>query len=107
MFVSLLLRQLEQIVDPPPQKVYWFYGEWQKAYSEMNLPHVKFQEGLSGEDFLNPNFRNLVVIDELFSKMDSKVTKLFTKGSHHRNTSIMQNLFHENKENCTITLNAH
>ncbi len=38
------------------------------------------------------------------------VTKLFTKGSHHRNMSIMyivQNLFGKNKEQRTISLNSH
>ena len=76
----------------------------------MNLPHVKFQEGLPREDFLNPEYRNLVVIDDLLSETDSRVTKLFTKGSHHKNTSVIyitQNLFDKNKENRTITLNAH
>ena len=41
---------------------------------------------------------------------DARITKLFTKGSHHKNTSVIyitQNLFDKNKENRTITLNAH
>lgn len=109
-FVSRFLRHVDEMMDHPPQKIYWFYGEWQKAYREMNLPHVTFQEGLPREDFLNPEYRNLVVIDDLLSETDSRVTKLFTKGSHHKNTSVIyitQNLFDKNKENRTITLNAH
>ena len=41
---------------------------------------------------------------------DKSITNLFTKGSHHRNISviyIVQNLFNTNKEHRTISLNAH
>jgi hypothetical protein len=41
---------------------------------------------------------------------DTKLTKLFTKGSHHRNVSIIfivQNIFHKGKEMREISLNAH
>ena len=56
--------------------------------------------------------RNLVVIDDLMSESgnNAKVTDLFTKGSHHRNLSvilILQNLFYKGKEMRTISLNAH
>ena len=39
-----------------------------------------------------------------------EVCELFTKGSHHRNLSvilIMQNLFHQGKKMRTISLNCH
>ena len=97
-------------MDPPPQNIFWFYGEWQEAYATMRLLGVKFQEGLPRDDYLNPRVRNLVVIDDLLSETDARVTKLFTKGSHHKNTSVIyitQNLFDKNKENRTISLNAH
>ena len=41
---------------------------------------------------------------------DDRVTKLFIKASHHRNLSVMyivQNLFGQNKEQRTISLNSH
>ena len=41
---------------------------------------------------------------------DKSITSLFTKGSHHRNISviyIVQNLFDSNKNHRTISLNAH
>jgi hypothetical protein len=40
----------------------------------------------------------------------NKVANLFTKGSHHTNTSviyIVQNIFNKNQEMRTISLNAH
>ena len=109
-FVSRFLHHVEEMMNPPPQNIFWFYGEWQEAYASMNLPHVKFQEGLPRDDFLNPGKRNLVVIDDLLSETDARVTKLFTRGSHHKNTSVIyitQNMFDKNRENRTISLNAH
>lgn len=44
------------------------------------------------------------------SEADERVTKMFTKESHHRNMSVMfivQNLFGKNKEQRTISLNSH
>ena len=52
----------------------------------------------------------LLIIDDLMSETDSRVTKLFTKGSHHKNASVIyisQNLFHKGKENRYISLNSH
>lgn len=52
----------------------------------------------------------LVILDNLMSEADDRVTKLFTKGSHHRNMSVMfivHNLFGKNKEQRTISLNSH
>ena len=49
-----------------------------------------------------------LIIDDLMSETDSRVTKLFTKGSHHKNASVIyisQNLFHKGKENRNISLN--
>ena len=53
--------------------------------------------------------RNLVVIDDLMSETDERVTKLFTKKSHHCNTSVIylvQNLFPKGKESRSISINA-
>ncbi|KAK2144041.1 hypothetical protein NP493_4343g00006 [Ridgeia piscesae] len=55
------------------------------------------------------NVRNLLVIDDLMSETDERVTKLFTKKSHHCNTSVIylvQNLFPKGKESRTISINA-
>lgn len=109
-FVGKLIQHSGEMIRPPPDKIYWFYGEWQKDYAVLSAYGVQFQEGLPKEDMLNPSLRNLVVIDDLLAETDSRVTKLFTKGSHHKNTSVVyisQNLFDKNKENRTISLNAH
>lgn len=109
-FVKRFLTHVNVMIQPPPQKVQWFYGEWQEAYSQMRNMNIEFIEGLPNDKLLDPSYRNLVVIDDLLAETDSRVTKIFTKGSHHKNTSVMyisQNLFDKNKENRTLSLNAH
>lgn len=109
-FVARFIRHLEEMVTPAPQRVLWFYGEWQEAYAALRRPNLQFVEGVPDANLLDAGVRSLVVIDDLLAETDSRVTNLFTRGSHHRNCSVVyitQNLFDKNKENRTITLNAH
>lgn len=111
---SILTAQMfTQKID----KIYWCYSEWQKAYAELatNPPaEIEFIKGLPTDlyESINPDKRNLLAIDDLMSEAAGKqmIADLFTKGSHHRNLSILlftQNLFHQGKEMRTISLNAH
>ena len=108
-FVTRLLRLASTMMDPPPEKMTRCYGEWQSAYASMNIPNLQFDEGLPNASLFDPNTRNLFVIDDLMAETDGRVTTLFTKKSHHSNTSVLylvQNLFPKNKESRTISLNA-
>ena len=60
-----------------------------------------FVEGLPNPEDWRGDKRRLVIVNDLMSETDDRVTKLFTNGSHHRNLSFMyivQNLFGKNKE---------
>ena len=64
------------------------------------------------ESMINLSMRNLVVTDDLMHELsnDPQITSLFTKGSHHRNLSvifILQNIFHRGKELRDMSLNCH
>ena len=105
-FVTRLLRFASSIIDLPPERIVWCYGQWQKSYSSMaeSMPEVEFVDGLP-----DPETRTLVVLYDLMAETDSRVTILFTKKSHHCNTSVvylLQNLFPKGKETRTISLNA-
>ena len=109
-FVTRLLRHASAMIDPPPEKITRCYGEWQEAYATTDLTHVRFEEGLPTADMFEATTRNLIVIDDLMTETDEWVTTLFTKKSHHRNTSVLylvQKLFPKNKESRTISLNTH
>ena len=99
---------MSHMMTPPPQEIVWCYGEWQAGYGQ--LLGVTFIEGLPKVEEWDATKRCLVILDDLMSEADDRVTKLFTKGSHHRNISVMfivQNLFGKNKEQRPISLNSH
>ena len=59
---------------------------------------------------LDGSKRKLMVIEDFMVEADQSASKLFTKGSHHPNVSIIYvspNLFVKGKENRTIILNTH
>ena len=95
------------MIDPSPERVTWYYGEWQSAYENLDIPNLHLEEGLPTS--LDASKRNIVVLDDLMAETDERVTNPFTKKSHHCNTSVIylvQNLFPKNKESRTISLNS-
>ena len=110
-FVVSLLRHSLTLINLPPEKITWCYGEWQPLYSTLSTIHTNLEcvEGLPDVSSFDSKNRNLVVIDDLMSETDERVNKLFTKKSHHCNTSVIylvQNLFPKGKESRTISINA-
>ena len=100
------------------ERIIWCYSQWQNAYTQllMMIPTIKFVKGilesLDNDCYLDVNICNLMVIEDQMIKArnDNRIVKLFTKGSHHQNLSviyIVQNLFHQGKGNRSISLNSH
>ena len=107
-FVTRLLQYADAMINFPPEKIYWHYGAWQTQFE--SIPNVEFIEGLPNIENVDKTKRTLIIIDDLMNETNRSVTNLFTKGSHHYNCSviyIVQNLFNQNKENRTISLNSH
>ena len=77
--VTRLLSHASAMIDPPPEKITWCYGKWQEAYATTNLTHVRFEEGLPTADMFEATTRNLIVIGDLMTETDERVTTLFTK----------------------------
>ena len=66
---------------------------------------------LNDQHYINMGKRNLLVFDDLMTeaKCDQRIADLFTKGSHHRNISVVyltQNLFPQGKVCRDIILNT-
>ena len=117
-WVQSLLQQAQTVIDQPPERIIWCYSQWQNAYTQllMMIPTIEFVKGipesLENDSYLDINKRNLIVIDDqmIEAGKDNRIVNLFTKGSHHRNLSviyIVQNLFHQGKGNRSISLNSH
>ena len=116
--IKKLLENRFRFIDPPPQRIIWLYGQWQPLYEDMkkSITGIEFVRGIpwniEEDSFLDPRVQNLIVIDDLMSQatQDTRICDLFTKGSHHRNLSViclMQNLYYRGKENRTMNLNSH
>ena len=116
-WVKSLLENAQTTISPAPQRIIWCYGQWQPSYFDMRImPGIEFNEGIPDDidngDYLDVSQRNLIVLDDLMAQSgkDKRISDLFTKGSHHRNLSIIyivQNIFHQGKEMRNISLNAH
>ena len=107
-FIKELIQQSKKRIYLPPERIVWCYSEWQPLYTSLLGGLVEFHQGLPEQ--LNPKVRNLVILDDLMNSVDQSVTDLFTKGSHHRNISvihIVQNIFHQGKGHRTQSLNTH
>ena len=117
-WVKSLLENAQKTISPAPQCIIWCYGQWQPSYFDMmrTMPGIEFNQGIPDDidnaDYLDVSQRNLIVLDDLMAQSgkDKRISDLFTKGSHHRNLSIIyivQNIFHQGKEMRNISLNAH
>ena len=76
-----MLRHAAAMIDPPPEKITWCYGDWQEAYATMDLVDVRFEEGLPTADMFESITRDLIIIDDLLAETEERVTTLFTKKS--------------------------
>jgi len=96
------------MIEPTPTEIWYCYGEFQPVFRQH--PQVKFHEGLPDVTNFDGLLNRLLIIDDLMAETDETIANLFTKGSHHRNVSVLyltQNLFHKNKHMRTISLNSH
>lgn len=114
-FVKKLLKALPLYVSPCPKRVVWTYGVENKKQMEeienTSAVPVEFVDTIPNLDFFSSNDPNLLIIDDLMTEAGSSnlVADMFTKGSHHKNLSVillLQNLFHQAKKMRDIHLNA-
>ena len=109
-FVKTFLKYLPEMADVSFERILFYYAEWQEAYRQLQFDSgqkkdiVEFREGLPrAEDYsLDPHRPKLVIIDDLMRESSSGdvIVDLFTKGSHHKNLSVIlisQNLFHQDR----------
>lgn len=108
-FLKEFLHYRREMIDPPPDKVIWFYGIYQELFDK--IPDVTFIEGFPSNfrDYLGTN--TLIIIDDLMSEVgnDKRLTYLFSKGCHHLSMSVIfvtQNLFHKGSEIRDSSLNS-
>ncbi len=112
-----LLMHNRHLLQPPPEKILWCYGQYQPLLFQALQPlNIAFTPGLPDnlvEDWaIDPSRRKLIILDDLMqqSAQDKRVTRLFVQGSHHQNISvicILQNMYFQGPQMRTISLNTH
>ena len=90
--------------------ILWCYGESNAVPSVDVGRRIQFHESVP-DNFVNEGKEScLIILDDLLNEEYSgEVCKLFTKGSHHRNISVIlitQNQFHQTKYCSDISLKA-
>ena len=117
-WVRSLLRQASETIYRPLERIVWCYSQWQPAYTGLlvAMPQIEFVKGIptafEQDSHFDVNKRNLIGFDDqtIDASKDKRILNLFTRGSHHRNLSviyIVQNLFHQGTGSCSISLNSH
>ena len=110
--VNNILSFNQIIIKPEIQRIYYCYSAWQDFFNTFNVinPEIKFIKGLPDISEISSLENNLIILDDLMSKIDESVLNLFTVDSHHKNISVIfitQNLFAQGKFSRTISLNSH
>jgi len=107
-FCRGIVENASTFIDPPPQKIQWHYGVYQKDFTTMPKS-VNFREGLPDNREFDGDTPTLLVIDDMMNEINETVCLLFTRESHHRNLSVIfvtQNIFQDSKFGRTINLNS-
>ena len=114
-FVNNLIANSQTLINPPPKNIVWFYGIETKGIKTSPEPfndkNIRYVKGIpeNFEEYLGP--QTLFIFDDLMQEASNnkKLTKLFTKQSHHWNVSvvlILQNLYYSGSERKTFFRNA-
>ena len=106
-FVMRLIKNVDTMIVPTPSKIVYYFGEYQPLFERYD--RVDFRHGMPKVIEIETLADALVVLDDMMDDLDARVTNVFTRGSHHRNVSVVfmvQNFFNKNKHMRTISLNA-
>lgn len=103
------------MVDTNISKIVWCYSE-DNALRSQNLVDTHQRKKITYHKGLPESFENetdvptLIILDDLMMEADNnKICEVFTRGSHHRNQSIVmitQNIFFKGKHCRDISLNT-
>ena len=112
--LSQMLTHRTEMFTRPFDRIVWCYGQWQPAYDKIaaQIPEITWVEGLPRDlyESFSPSKSNLLIADDLMGTDDALISRIFTRGSHHLDLTIvylLQNLFAQGKECRNISLNAH
>lgn len=97
-FIVDLLKNANEMFDPPPQKILYFYSEYSKQVYELMKLGIETHAGPPNDEILKKQPKPfIVVIDDFLNEIDTNyLNSLYTKKSHHQNFTVIfltQNVF--------------
>lgn len=109
-FTRCFVKNIDKMSDTKFNRIIVYFAEWQPGYRKYG-ENVEFIEGLPQQShFAGDDKPKLIIIDDLMRESsNSTICDLFTKGSHHKNLSVLfitQNLFHQGRGQRDISLNT-
>lgn len=114
-FVRKFLENLDKMIDTHIVEIVWMHGAVQHLHQEIKetiKTPIRFFEGVLDMEEIAPEADpppRIVIVDDLMRQANGDILDIFSKGSHHRNISVMfltQNLFHKGKFSRDLSLNA-
>jgi len=107
-FVMHLVDSADVLIEPTPRKIVYYFAEYQPLFKHYE-DRIQFCHRMPKVDAIDRLTDALVVYDDLMYEADEWMTRLFTRGSHHRNVLVIfmvQNFSDKNRHMRTISLNA-
>ena len=95
-WVSRLLQHRDLLFKEKINKIYWFYGTWQKSYEDLKtrIPEIKFCDEIPTESLENSlETKSIVVLDDLVKETENSanVTSFYKTCSPSRIVSRLHN----------------
>ena len=114
-FLTNALLHSDVTFTRPIERLVYCYGTYLTDTFEQlrtRFPRIELIDGIDSTLEFNPATNNVLVIDDLMSDAvkSSVICDYFTKGSHHKNLSVIlltQNIFQKGTCGTTININAH
>ena len=103
---------LSSLVQQPPERILWCLNNGSPFTKTFRIEFIQcIPDYLDDAQFIDPSKRNLIIFDDMMTKAkcDQRIADLFTKGSHHRNISIVyltQTVFPKGRACRDIALNT-
>jgi len=90
------------------RKIVYYFADYKPLFEHYE-DRIEFCHEMLKADAIDRLTDALVVYDDLMDEADERMTRLFTRGSHHRNVSVIfmvQNFLNKNRHMRTISLNV-
>ena len=97
-FVLRLLKQTDELFDPPPKAIVYCYGAYHSYIPELERSGVIVCSGVPTDELIRAQPRPfLLILDDLMYQINEKsLSEIFTKRAHHEGFSVIfitQSLF--------------